>query len=82
MRLVLDESNYQQHNNMATKKSLPDRTKSAPHFDGVHRKVTNQLNELSIDLTRECVSFSVTFQAIFASIYRCVLIEYGGEKER
>jgi len=35
MRLALDESNY--HPN--TKKSIPDRTKSAPHFGGVHRKV-------------------------------------------
>jgi len=33
MRLALDESNYHM------KKSLPDRTKSAPHFGGVQRKV-------------------------------------------
>jgi hypothetical protein len=34
MRIALDESNYH-----TTKKSIPDRTKSAPHFGGVHRKV-------------------------------------------
>ncbi|CAF0855487.1 unnamed protein product [Rotaria sordida] len=36
MRMALDESSYQ--TTTTTKKSLPDRTKSAPHFDGVHRK--------------------------------------------
>jgi hypothetical protein len=35
MRLALNESNY----HPTTKKSIPDRTKSAPHFGGVHRKV-------------------------------------------
>lgn len=36
IRVVLDESTYHMS---AAKKSIPDRTKSAPHFGGVHRKV-------------------------------------------
>ncbi|CAF0877869.1 unnamed protein product [Adineta steineri] len=35
MRNVLDESSY---HISTTKKSLPDRTKSAPHFNGIHKK--------------------------------------------
>jgi len=37
MRTALDESNYQ--TTTTTTKSIPDRTKSAPHFGGPHRKV-------------------------------------------
>jgi len=36
MRIALDQSNYQ---TTTTTKSIPDRTKSAPHFGGVQRKV-------------------------------------------
>jgi hypothetical protein len=39
MRIALDQSNYQ----TTTTKSIPDRTKSAPHFGGVQRKV--KINE-------------------------------------
>jgi hypothetical protein len=39
MRSVLDESSNHINYATTTKKSLPDRTKSAPHFGGVHRKV-------------------------------------------
>ena len=39
MRIALDETNYHTTVTTTTKKSLPDRTKSAPHFGGVHRKV-------------------------------------------
>ncbi|CAF4540838.1 unnamed protein product, partial [Rotaria magnacalcarata] len=35
IRMAMDESNYP---TTTTKKSLPDRTKSAPHFGGVQRK--------------------------------------------
>ncbi len=39
MRVALDQSNYQTTTTTTTAKSIPDRTKSAPHFGGVHRKV-------------------------------------------
>ena len=41
MRLALNESGY----HPTTKKSIPDRTKSAPHFGGVHRKVMEKGGE-------------------------------------
>jgi hypothetical protein len=40
MRVALDGTNY----HTTTKKSIPDRTKSAPHFDGISRKVNDDLN--------------------------------------
>lgn len=39
MRTVLDQSDHHHHH--TTTKSIPDRTKSAPHFNGFHRRVNN-----------------------------------------
>ncbi|UJR25871.1 hypothetical protein I4U23_007221 [Adineta vaga] len=36
MRTVLDQSTH--HTTLITKKSIPDRTKSAPHFNGIYKK--------------------------------------------
>jgi hypothetical protein len=64
MRVALDQSNYQTTTTTTTK-SIPDRTKSAPHFGGVHRKVT--ISFPSPYLGVKLNSFSVTSQTISAS---------------
>ena len=65
MRLAMDESNDHRNHFTTTKKSLPDRTKSAPHFGGVHRKVA--ISSSDIRQGEDCILFSVTFQTISAS---------------